>query len=47
LTRDQVGPVAEPDPARDEMMEVVLNLLAESRGATETIENLLQDAHPE
>jgi len=34
----------EPDPARDEMMEVVRDLLVEIRGATETLAKLLQGA---
>jgi hypothetical protein len=33
----------EPDPARDEMMEVVLELLVDVKGATEALETLLQD----
>jgi hypothetical protein len=40
---DVVRRLLEPDPAREEMMEVVLEPLGEIRGATETLETLLQD----
>jgi hypothetical protein len=42
-----VGADGQPSfPARDELMEVVRDLLVEIRGATEALETLLQDGRP-
>jgi hypothetical protein len=43
---DVIRRLLEPAPARDEMMEVVRDLLIEIRGATEALETLLQDERP-
>jgi hypothetical protein len=43
---DVIRRLLEPDPARDEIMEIVLDLLVEIRGATEALEMLLQDVCP-
>jgi hypothetical protein len=41
---DAIRRLLQPDPARDELMEVVCDLLVEIRDATEVLETLLQDA---
>jgi len=38
---DAIRRLLEPDPAHDEMMEVVVELLGDIRGATETLKTLL------
>jgi hypothetical protein len=42
---DVIRRLLEPDPARDEMMEVVRDLLIEIRGATEALETSEPDPH--
>jgi len=46
IRTDVIRRLLEADPACDEMLEVVRDLLVEIRSATETLERLLQDARP-
>jgi hypothetical protein len=47
LRADVIRRLLEPDPARDEMMEVIMDMLVEIRGATEALDTLIHNGRPD